>query len=308
MGTVSGEPMLTLLYAAALGSGSRGHLWPSEVDVFEAEDADSDDEDGHDVRNLKISSLRVVDADEAAGYHSATSSGSTISRSSSSSSFASDASGASSRASGMADPPAIAGIGALMSNDDSAAAADAAFERECTSSLERSFSEGHTVENAAIELKTLRMASNVPLRQVVSVVVPFMCRQVQGKLGASAAPAEVSRAVNGLVERWGDLVASLTGGQESGQVEALLFLQEHCAAGEDDGSAHARLFPAFLQAYYQEDVVSEEAVRSWVTSQKAKSNGGTTGTKLWQTGAAFMRALMEAEDSDEEDDDDDESE
>lgn len=280
-----------------LGLNAQGHIWPSEEEVHLAEQV-SEDEDALHVRNLRSSSLAPSglpvesDDDEA----NSDSSASTISRSSSSDDLATegDSDGAMSDES---EPPAIAGIGAL---DESTATEEKAFKRECLSSLERSFSEGHTVENAAIELKTLRMATNVALKDVIGVAVPFFCDQVMVSDKASA--SEVAESVNTLVERWGALIDSLTGRAEGGMVEVLFFLQEHCATKE---GIHPRLFPAFLQAFYEEDVVSEEAIRAWVTNPAAKITGGAPGSKLWQIGANFMRALMEAEDSD--DDEDDES-
>lgn len=278
------------LLAIAIGTSGEGHLWPSETEVSAVE-LDSDDEDALDPRNLRISQLKIG---PEAGEMSSSSSASTISRSSSSDSLASNISATSSRASGMTDPPAIAGIGALSSGIETD---NAAFERECRTSLDRSFEEGHTVENASIELKTLRMATNVTMKQVTGVAVSYMCERIEA--GPTASAAQVAASVDELVERWGGLITSLTGTSQSGMVEALLFLQEHCATTKD---VHPRLFPAFLQAYYQEDVISEEAIRSWVTSPAAKNTGGEAGQKLWQIGAAFMRALMEADDDDEESD------
>lgn len=275
----------------SLGANGQGHLWPSEEEVHLAEQ-DSDDEDAMDVRNLRASSLAPAELPlEADEDDHSDSSASTISRSSSSEEGDSEED-----MSDESEPPAIAGIGALGESDGTD---DTAFKRECLSSLERSFGEGHTVDNAAIELKTLRMASNVALKDVIGVVVPFLCDQILVKDGAPA--NEVVNTVNKLVERWGGLVDSLTGRTQGGMVEALFFLQEHCSTKE---GIHPRLFPAFLQAFYEEDVVSEEAIRAWVTNPAAKSTGGFTGGKLWQIGANFMRALMEAEDDDEDEDSD----
>ena len=274
--------------AAELGTGSQGHIWPTGQDAW-AEDYDSDDEDGKDPRNVDVALLYSLAED---GNLSSSSSISTISRFSSSSSLRSDASDALSNMSAISEPPAIAGIAAL---DSSEASEDIAFDRECISSLDRSFSEKHTVENAAIELKTLRMASNVPLKRVVGVVVPYLCNQV--KFEEEASVRDVSTAVNELVERWGALVTSLTSGQVGGMVEVLLALQLHCASN----AVHQKMFAAFLQSYYNEDVVSEEAAVSWVKNPNARSIGGDAGKRLWQTGAAFVKALMEAEEDSEED-------
>lgn len=282
---------------ANLGAGAQGHIWPSEEAVHLAEQ-DSDDEDALDVRNLRSSSLAPsglpMESDDDEGHSD--SSASTISRSSSSDDLASEGDSDVDAMSDESEPPAVVGIGAL---GDSGATDNMAFKRECLSSLERSFGEGHTVDNAAIELKTLRMASNVALKDVIGVAVPFLCDQI---IVAEGAPAnEVVNKVNELVERWGGLIDSLTGRTQGGMVEALFFLQEHCATKED---VHPRLFPAFLQAFYEEDVISEEAIRAWVTNPAAKSTGGATGGKLWQIGANFMRALMEADDSDEDEESD----
>jgi translation initiation factor eIF-2B subunit epsilon len=274
-----------------LGIDSQGHIWPSEEDAL-ADEQESDDEDAADPRNLHSTKLFHGDT-TADGYESTASSASSISRSSSSSSLASQASDASSGDSETSDPPGIAGIGSL---DTSGASEANAFLKECTSSLDRSFSEGHTVDNTAIELKTLRMASNVPLKRVIGVVVPYLCDRI--KVDSTASAKDVGSQVEDLVERWGSLVTSLTGGTEGGMVDALLALQTYCATQD----VHPRLFAAFLQAYYNDDVISEEAALQWVRNPAARTTGGEAGTKLWQTGAAFVKALMEA-DSDEEESD-----
>lgn len=48
------------------------------------------------------------------------------------------------------------------------------FEDEARASLERALEEGHSIEDAALELKTLRMASNVSLEEVREVVVEVL--------------------------------------------------------------------------------------------------------------------------------------
>ena len=274
------------------GSISEGHIWPSEEQAL-AEEQDSDDEDAEDPRNLRFAKLAN---DTEIGHIFSTSSVSTLSRTSSSSSLASSASDASSRLSALSEPPAIMGIGALNMSEDSE---DLAFRRECVSSLDRSFAERHTIDNTAIELKTLRMASNVPLKRVIGVVVPYLCKHV--KVESSDSAGEVATKVNEAVTRWGPLVKSLTSGQQVEMVETLLALQQHCATE----SVHPRLFAAFLQAYYNDDVVTEEAAISWVKNPASRNVEGETGKKLWQLGAAFVKVLMEAEDESEEEENSD---
>lgn len=96
---------------------------------------------------------------------------------------------------------------------------DADFRSECAQSLDRAFEEGHTVENAAIELKTLRMASNVPLTAVKEVITTFLVSKIPLKENDQAAQKKV---VNGMISRWGPLLSAI--GSES-PVENVLLLQ-----------------------------------------------------------------------------------
>lgn len=94
-----------------------------------------------------------------------------------------------------------------------ASARSADFRAEALASLTRAFDEGHTIENAAIELKTLRMASNVPLSEVRRIVIPFVLeRCVPDK------PRETAQ----VLERWGGLIENLASDDE---VEALVVMQ-----------------------------------------------------------------------------------
>ena len=118
---------------------------------------------------------------------------------------------------------------AALSGDDSGIAAlslsevggfsDADFRSECTQSLDRAFEEGHAVENAAIELKTLRMASNVPLTAVKEVITAFLVSKIPLKDNDQAGQ---KKAVNAMISRWGSLLSAI--GSES-PVENVLLLQ-----------------------------------------------------------------------------------
>lgn len=86
--------------------------------------------------------------------------------------------------------------------------ADAEFRTEVTQSLERAFAEGHSVDNAAVELKTLRMASNVPLIRVKEAVVAAIVEKIPMVEGdASSQRKEISRVVG----RWGELINRIGG-------------------------------------------------------------------------------------------------
>ena len=86
--------------------------------------------------------------------------------------------------------------------------ADAEFRTEVTQSLERAFVEGHSVENAAVELKTLRMASNVPLIRVKEAVVAAIVEKIPMVEGDAASQRkEIYRVIG----RWGELINRIGG-------------------------------------------------------------------------------------------------
>lgn len=94
--------------------------------------------------------------------------------------------------------------------------ADAEFQSEATASLERAWAEGHAVDNAAVELKTLRMASNVPLGRVREAVISFLMNKIDSGEG------ELRDKVRQVIGRWGGLITAI-GGADA--VETIAVLQ-----------------------------------------------------------------------------------
>ena len=107
-------------------------------------------------------------------------------------------------------PPAL--------NAAAISAGEEEFQTEVRLSLDRAFSEGHSLENASVELKTLRMASNVPLRRVREAVVAGIVEGIPLVEGAVPQRAEIKR----WVDRWGDLI-NLIGGVDG--IETVSILQ-----------------------------------------------------------------------------------
>jgi translation initiation factor eIF-2B subunit epsilon len=182
------------------------------------------------------------------------------------------------------EPPAIAGLDVLVA--DAAQSKQSEFLTECFHSLDRSFAEGHTCDNASIELKTLRMASNVPLGEVRAVVIPYVLERCDGANNAGP-----------FLERWGGLIANLTGEAEEAMVDCLLIAQRFVA---EEGGGDVRFWLRILKAFYEEDVATDEAVFAWYKDARARTTGGEEGKKLWGASRPFLEALQEDEDSDEE--------
>ncbi|KAJ7172576.1 nucleotide-diphospho-sugar transferase [Mycena filopes] len=163
------------------------------------------------------------------------------------------------------------------------------FRIEVAQSLERAFAEGHSVDNAAVELKTLRMASNVPLSRVREAVVSAIVEHIQIVDGALPQRKEISRAM----ARWGGLINQI-GGVDA--VETVSALQMHCASSE-----RFPLFGQILAELYQTDIVEEDDIRAWYASPAAKGTGLVGGPtaenvkRCWAVGARMIQQFDEQE-------------
>ncbi|KDR81526.1 hypothetical protein GALMADRAFT_239531 [Galerina marginata CBS 339.88] len=179
--------------------------------------------------------------------------------------------------------------------------ADAEFRTEVTQSLERAFAEGHSVDNAAVELKTLRMASNVPLTRVKEAVVAAIVEKIPLVDGDAAVQR---KEISTVIGRWGDLINRI-GGVDP--VETVGILQAHCAT-----STRMPLFGQILAALYQEDIVEEDHIRAWHIIPASKGEDRQEGVetdnfqKAWMIGSHMIQQFdaqesgSETEDSEEE--------
>ncbi|RUP09756.1 hypothetical protein BC936DRAFT_140067 [Jimgerdemannia flammicorona] len=188
---------------AALGANGQGYFWVERID----------EDDEEDPRNKKVTWLAydpadipVHDTDDAES------------------------------ASEVGEPSDDEGE-ELVFNDDfgdgdgvmpSSAAARAAedFKREVRATVDRALAENHSVESAALELHTLRMAFNGNYENVREVVVPVLMEKVD--------PAKVNSSMKGVIARWGQLLKKVMYSLED-QVHALFVLQVRGPVGRDGG-------------------------------------------------------------------------
>jgi translation initiation factor eIF-2B subunit epsilon len=105
-------------------------------------------------------------------------------------------------------------LGALASGGQ-----DEEFKTEVRLSLERAFNEGHSIDNAAVELKTLRMASNVPIARVREAVVEGIVDRIPIVEGDTA---QQRKEIAAMIDRWGSLITQIGGVDE---VETIVTLQ-----------------------------------------------------------------------------------
>jgi translation initiation factor eIF-2B subunit epsilon len=103
-----------------------------------------------------------------------------------------------------------------------ASSGDEEFASEVRLSLERAFDEGHSVDNASVELKTLRMASNVPIARVREAVVGSIVDRIKIVEGN---PAQQRKEIGVMVDRWGELITKI-GGADAVETVAILQVRE----------------------------------------------------------------------------------
>ena len=116
------------------------------------------------------------------------------------------------------------------------------FKAEVTQSLERAFEEGHSVDNAAVELKTLRMASNVPLTRVREAVIAALVDRIR-VISPEEGPAKQKAEVERVMGRWGELINKI-GGVDG--VETISILQVLLLLGSPLNIADVRSPPELL--------------------------------------------------------------
>jgi translation initiation factor eIF-2B subunit epsilon len=170
----------------------------------------------------------------------------------------------------------------------SSAQSDAAnkeeFATEAEDSLSRAFAENHSVENAAIELKTLRMATNVTFHEVREAIISALMNGLQQPSGTK-----------GLFAKWGPLLGEFTEDKDA-QVDVCLLVQRFYARGGAAGKEG--MFLRGLQGLYSVDVVEEEAIFLWSEDPRSRGIGERWGEDmalLRKKGEKFVVWLREAE-------------
>ncbi|KZT11243.1 nucleotide-diphospho-sugar transferase [Laetiporus sulphureus 93-53] len=276
-----------------VGKGSNAIVWPQAA--LEAEDEEAEPVESFNNQRL----MRIGDTAEDLELSDAGSV--TESESGSDTDTEASSSRALSRTSSMTSAsvaPDVTGLHNLHAN-----AAESEFRSEVKQSLDRAFAEGHSVDNAAVELKTLRMASNVPLRRVREAVVEAIVERIGIVEGN---PTGQRKEIAKTVERWGPLIDKI-GGVDA--VETVEVLQHHCAH-----SSRLPLFGQILAALYQADIVEEEDIRTWHARPSSRGEGHKPGPvrdgleKCWAVGSHMIEQFDEQESEEESDEESEEEE
>ncbi|KDN51738.1 hypothetical protein RSAG8_00286, partial [Rhizoctonia solani AG-8 WAC10335] len=223
--------------AVELGPGSHAWVWPNDKYRQSVEAESEDEEEEETFANARLgrladtcSDIETYESDQASTQASESES---------------DISPPISPTSSTSDLPGLPSLDAASD-----------FQSECTQSLKRAFDEEHTVDNAAIELKTLRMASNVPLPQVREAVIAFIIQKLSDE---GAGRPELKK----MFGRWGGLLKQIGGYDEA---ETLLQFQRACCKTPE----RSRLFPAVLTELYQNELIEEDGLTDWFMDPQSK--------------------------------------
>ncbi|CAB4389510.1 unnamed protein product [Rhizophagus irregularis] len=235
-----------------IGENGKGHIWNDET---------SDVEDDDEAKNIKVTTL-AYDLSNL--------------------SFTDDESTASVISEGSSDEE---------SDSDEPSNLEI-FSKEVAQTVERAFSEGHTIEIASLELNTLRMASNTSFRDTRIVVIPSILNQINtDKLLAST---------KDVLTRWGPLIGKLVHSKDD-QTDALFTLQKYCAKTD----INSKIFAPSLRTLYEIDVIEEDAILEWYYDERSKGGVGKPEiySKIHDVIAPFVKWLEEAEEENSEEDD-----
>ncbi|KZT68221.1 nucleotide-diphospho-sugar transferase [Daedalea quercina L-15889] len=276
---------------SVLGEGSNAVVWPQS----HSEDEDEEVDEVESYNNQRLMRIGDTASDlDLSDAGSVTEDESDSEDEDDASSLMNGLSRTSSMTSVSLPDPSVSTIHNLQ-----ASAADLEFRSEVRQSLDRAFTEGHSVDNASVELKTLRMASNVPLRRVREAVVEAIVERIPI---VESDPSKQRMEIAKVVTRWGPLIDRI-GGVDP--VETVEVLANHCSQ-----STRLPLFGQILAAIYQADIVDEDDIRTWHARPSSKGEDHKPGPhkegleRCWAIGKMMIEQFDEQESEEESEEED----
>ncbi|WFD44467.1 translation initiation factor eIF-2B epsilon subunit, GEF [Malassezia psittaci] len=294
--------------AEALGAGGKGYLWEPQLAGVVDESDEEDDDDLDEIENPRNAKLFDMDSNLAQVELSDTYSElSSIDADSEPDALLDDSEDEIDSETDLDSSQSTSGYGSVSLTLPNGAESQTygeklesenrlhEFRGEASASLERAFEENHAAENAAIELKTLRMASNVPPSEVRRVAIAFVLARCD---------VEQAKQTSDLLDQWGPLLRDVS---NDDQVEALAVMQSYSALN----LSHTRLFLPLLKKVYNDEIVSDEAILAWwrhpssrklayEVDEKRAAAAKPIITELRKRAEPVVRHILETQESSEE--------
>ncbi|KNC98198.1 translation initiation factor eIF2B catalytic subunit epsilon [Spizellomyces punctatus DAOM BR117] len=164
------------------------------------------------------------------------------------------------------------------------------WKREAEATLERAFNEGHSIDIAALELNTLKMAMNISFHDLRKISIPSILKLID--------LSKIPQSLDQVLKRWGKLLLKFSHNEED-QIDCLRILEDFCVIHEN----YVKFVSRILHGLYDLDVLSEDAIIKWHQSLKSAPE---PKSKIREAAQALVQWLQEAEEEDDDEDDEDE--
>lgn len=170
-----------------------------------------------------------------------------------------------------------------------------AFKPEAIASIERSITENHDVDIAALELNTLRMTMNVPYHEVreatIAAFVKYISKLISTEtLGAVAATKKIFNKWGGLFKRQAF--------DDDDKIDLLLLLQKECVSAPQGKT----IMITAVEALYDADHVEEDNIYDWFDGEESQETEPMRAIRDFI--ATFVNWLKTAESESEDEDSD----
>jgi translation initiation factor eIF-2B subunit epsilon len=173
------------------------------------------------------------------------------------------------------------------------------FYTEAEESLSRAFLENHSVENAMIELKTLRMATNVTFHEVREAIISSLMNVYLTTPGIAAK----------LFKKWGGLLRKFEEDLEA-ELDSVMIMQRYFAKRLRENvqnPAERNKFVLGLQGMYNSDVFTEKTIFRWFADERAKGVGEKGSEDMLSLRNASQKLITWLEEADEDSSEEEES-
>ena len=167
------------------------------------------------------------------------------------------------------------------------------FYAEANESLSRAFNENHSIDNATIELKTLRMATNVTSHEVREAIITALMDVYISEPGTKG---------RGIIKKWASLLDRFSMEDVDDQIDILLILQRYFVKKVREGVVSLGKFVRALQDFYDADVLEEDKIIRWYGDERAKGSGDKWGTDMLAVRDSAEKLVTWLEEAEEESD------
>jgi len=167
------------------------------------------------------------------------------------------------------------------------------FAKEVEDTVKRAVTEGHSIDNTALEVNALKFAYDQSFMDCANSIISTLMNII-----ADSKQTPLTNEFNPMFSKWGPLLSRfITSDFE--QVELIYTLEEYCGKDGEGYTTFHNLFQHVFHSLYENDVVEESAIMEWAESL---ANEGPEEQVFLKQCQKFLTWLKEAEEDEEEED------